>query len=248
MTLDERPDLAHGISVLGSSVWPEFMLNSPVASEHWPHLWDTFAPTQGCLFDAAGDMVAVLHSAPLAWDGTDDGLPEGWDDQLARSVDGLATGSPPADTLGALMIAVRPDRQGGGHAGTMLNAMRALAHERGFRAVIACVRPTGKAPYALFPIERYAGWTREDGLPLDPWIRLHVRLGGRIVRGVPRSMTIPGTVAEWREWTGLAFPESGEYLPEGAPAPVRIDLEADRGIYFDPNVWVVHELGRPAAG
>ena len=218
------------------------MFHDPVANVRWDHVWDSFAPTQGALFDPAGDMVAVLHSAPLAWDGTDDGLPAGWDDQLTRSVDELAPGSPPADTLGALMIAVRPDRQGGGHSGTMLNAMRALARERGFRAVIACVRPTARAPYALVPIERYARWTRDDGLPLDPWIRLHVRLGGRIVRGVPRSMMVTGSVAEWREWTGLAFPESGAYLVEGAAAPVTIDVEADEGVYFDPNVWVVHDL------
>jgi hypothetical protein len=27
---------------------------------------------------------------------------------------------------------------------------------------------------------------------------------------------------------------------EGALAPVEIDLAAGTGVYFDPNVWVVH--------
>ena len=56
-------------------------------------------------------------------------------------------------------------------------------------------------------------------------------------------MTIEGTVAEWREWTGLELATSGSYVPEGAAAPVEIDVDADRGVYRDPNVWVVHDLG-----
>ncbi len=104
-------------------------------------------------------------------------------------------------------------------------------------------RPTDKVRYPLTPIERYAHWTRADGLPFDPWIRLHVRLGGRIVRASPASMRIEGTAAEWREWTGLELPDSGDYLPAGAAAPMTMDVEADRGVYLDPNVWVVHEVG-----
>ena len=85
-TVDERPDLERPMGVLGASVWPEFMLHDAVVDANWHHLWEAFAATQACLFDAVGEMVAVLHSSPLAWDGTDDGLPEGWDDQLgARS-------------------------------------------------------------------------------------------------------------------------------------------------------------------
>ena len=126
----------------------------------------------------------------------------------------------------------------------MVGAMRALAAANGFRALIACVRPTEKIRYPLTPIESYATWVRDgDGLPLDPWIRLHVRLGGRVVRPAPASMRIEGTVAEWRSWTGLAMPESGAYLPAGAAAPVTVDVEADRGVYLDPNVWAVHRIG-----
>ena len=63
------------------------------------------------------------------------------------------------------------------------------------------------------------------------------------MRAAPASMRIEGTVAEWREWTGLAFPESGALPPAGAAAPVDVDVEADRGVYLDPNVWVVHPVG-----
>ncbi len=80
-------------------------------------------------------------------------------------------------------------------------------------------------------------------MPADPWLRVHVRAGGRVVRTSPASMTIEGTVAEWREWTHLELASSGSYVPDGAAAPVEIDVEDDRGVYHDPNVWVVHALG-----
>jgi GNAT superfamily N-acetyltransferase len=242
VSVEERPELRGPLGDLNVSVWPEFMLHDPVAGALWDRLFSDFAAFQGCLFDAAGDLVAGLNSAPLAWDGTDGGLPDGWDEQFRWSVDGVAGGVQP-DALGALQIVVRPDRQGSGYSGVMVGAMLANAAMYGFRALIACVRPTGKADHPLVPIEEYARWTRDDGLPADPWIRLHVRLGGRVVRASPASMRIEGTVADWRAWTALDFPASGDYVPEGAAAPVTIDLAADRGLYLDPNVWIVHQVG-----
>jgi hypothetical protein len=168
-------------------------------------------------------------------------LPDGWDDQVLRSVADRSAGRAP-DTLGALLIYVPRDQRGAGLAGALLGGFRASARAAGFRALIACVRPTEKERYPLAPIERYAAWTRPDGLPFDPWVRLHIRLGGRIVRAAPESMTVRGSVADWESWTGLQFPESGAYAVKGATQPVRIDLERDEGVYHDQNIWVVHDL------
>src|SRR5947208_3372417 len=114
--------------------------------------------------------------------------------------------------------------------------MRELARRRGLRRVIAPVRPSWKERYPLTPIERYVTWRREDGQLLDPWMRLHERLGARVGPVLPESMLISGTVAEWSQWTGLEFPESGVYVfPQGL-APLTV--EHDRGIYYEPNVWL----------
>jgi hypothetical protein len=95
----------------------------------------------------------------------------------------------------------------------------------------------------LTPIERYAAWTRDDGLPFDPWIRLHVRLGAEILKPVPHSLHITGTVAEWEQWVELPLPESGTYVFPHGLAPLEVDREADRCEYWEPNVWVRHRLG-----
>jgi hypothetical protein len=55
-------------------------------------------------------------------------------------------------------------------------------------------------------------------------------------------MMIPSTLSEWEAWIGMAFPETGEYVVPGALVPVQIDLEADCGLYVEPNVWMLHHL------
>ncbi|MBI5836968.1 MAG: GNAT family N-acetyltransferase [Candidatus Eisenbacteria bacterium] len=243
VSLAERPDLREAMNAHNRAAWPELMFHDPVANRLWGNLYEHFAGFQLLLLEPGGRPCAAANSAPLRWDGTDADLPAGWDDQFERTVADRAAGREP-DTLGALQIVVAGSRRGDRLGGRMLGALRSLAGERGFRALIACVRPTLKDRYPTIPIERYAGWTRDDGLPFDPWIRLHARLGGRIARAAPRSMTIPGSVQEWEKWAGMAFPGSGDYVVPGAAAPVRMDREAGTGVYHDPNVWMVHALGR----
>lgn len=242
VSLAEEPSLDDALADHNGAAWPQFMLNIPcTASRLWHHLSEDFGAYQAMLLDPSGRIVAAHNSAPLRWDGTAEDLPDGWDDQLEQTVGQHDRGVTP-NTLGALQIVVAPDRQGEGLAGLMVGAMRANARAHGFGSLIACVRPTLKERYPTIPIERFALWAREDGLPFDPWIRLHARLGGRIVRPSPRSMTYRASVAVWESLTGMAFPESGSYVVAGAAALVEIDRERDEGVYCDPNVWLVHDL------
>jgi hypothetical protein len=118
--------------------------------------------------------------------------------------------------------------------------MLELARRYGLTDLIAPVRPSWKERYPLVPIERYARWRREDGLLFDPWMRVHERLGATILKPEPRSLRISGTIAEWEQWTGMAFPESGEYwFPRGL-ATLAVERESDRGSYWEPNVWMRH--------
>ena len=40
----------------------------------------------------------------------------------------------------------------------------------------------------------------------------------------------------------MAFPESGEYVIPGGLQPLTIDREVDEGRYYEPNVWLLHDL------
>ncbi len=116
-----------------------------------------------------------------------------------------------------------------------------IARSNDLGGLIAPVRPNWKDRYPLVPIDRYAAWRREDGLLFDPWMRVHERAGGTVLKPEPQSLRITGTVAEWEEWTQMPFPESGEYVFPGGLATLEIDRERDAGRYWEPNVWMVHE-------
>jgi hypothetical protein len=124
----------------------------------------------------------------------------------------------------------------------MLDVMAEVARDACLGDLIAPVRPSLKDRYPITPIEQYVSWTRENGEPFDPWIRIHTRRGGQIVKPIPHSMRITGTVAEWEEWTGMRFPGDGQYTFPAGLAPVEIDHRRDRGSYWEPNVWIVHAI------
>jgi hypothetical protein len=119
-----------------------------------------------------------------------------------------------------------------------LERMRGLATAHGLDCLIAPVRPTWKERYPLTPMESYVLWRREDGFHYDPWIRTHERIGAEILSPAPKSMTVTASRDEWEEWTGLQFPEDGDYVVPGALVPVHFD--GGRGTYVEPNVWMRH--------
>ena len=242
-TCAERPDLWERAENEISDVWPEYNLHGDVLNLHWSRLDEDFREFQLVLHDGELDLVlAEGHTIPCSWDGTVPGLPAGIDRAIESAVRLFDEDGEPT-TLCALAIEIAPEHQGGGLSERMVGAMRELAAARGFADLIAPLRPTWKERYPLTPIERYAGWTRDDGLAFDPWIRLHVRLGAEILQPVERSLHITGTVAEWEEWTETAFPESGAYVFPHGLAPLDVDRAADLGDYWEPNVWVRHRVG-----
>ena len=238
----ERPDLWERAYDQIVGVWPTYNEQGDVLGRHWSRLDKDFADFQLVLYDEEADLaLAHGHSIPCRWDGTVEGLGDGIDEMMEGAVHLFDEGGEP-NTLSALAIEI-PHGTRAGLARTMIGGMRDIASVRGLGSLIAPLRPTWKVRYPVTPIERYAAWTREDGLPFDPWIRLHVRLGAEILKPVPRSMHITGTVAEWEEWIDLPLPESGTYVFPHGLAPLEVDRESDRCEYWEPNVWVRHRIG-----
>jgi len=220
--------------------WPEFMFHDPWANELWHFLQEDFAEYQFIFRDDAGATIAVGHTLPFRWDRPLEELPEnGWDGIMRKAVVDLQAGRTP-NMLTAIEATVIPAHRGSGLSKRVIGEMRMIAQARGFQTLVAPVRPSLKSRYPTTPIERYVEWKSDDGLPFDPWLRTHARLGARLVKIARESMTIPGSVADWETWAGMRFPESGEYVVPGALVPVRIDREVDRGLYVEPNVWMAH--------
>ncbi len=220
--------------------WPAFITADQEVKRHIGFIRDVFADLELALLDADDVIVAAGWAVPIRWTGDPAELPTGYTDSLGRAVADHQQGSP-VDTLVVMAAQVHPERRGTGLAGHLLTALRRLAEDRELVRVIAPVRPTLKARYPLTPIDRFAAWTRGDGSPLDPWVRTHWRLGARIIATAPRSQVMTGTVAEWESWTGLVFPDSGDYVIPDGLSTLHIDFDADLGKYVEPSIWVQHQ-------
>jgi hypothetical protein len=235
-TVRERPDVGERAWELTRDTMPEYNNHGDVLNRYWDRLTGELPDFQFHLLEG-DEILARARSIPVRWDGRLDDLPAGIDGAIARGFDEGG-----ANVLCALVIMVPRARQRSGVSRMAVEGMVAIAREHGLDAVIAPVRPSWKDRYPLTPIEHYASWAREDGLPFDPWMRVHSRLGADILRPEPESLRITGSIADWESWTEMAFPESGEYVFPGGLTTVAIDRETDLGAYWEPNVWMHHRV------
>jgi GNAT superfamily N-acetyltransferase len=234
-TYAERPDLAARTGEV-EDVLPAFTGHGQVLLEHWHKLRPELPHLQLILWDEENDRV-VGHARTLPTREAD-GLPGGIDDMLELWFgDG---GRPQPDVLSAMVAVVDRHQHGGGLSRLLVEAMRDLAGREGYSSLIAPVRPTWKERYPLIPMDDYVRWTRDDGLPFDPWLRVHARLGAELLEVCPASMHVDGSREEWESWTGMHFPDDGDYVVPGALVPVA--FAGGRGVYVEPNVWMRHRV------
>ena len=240
-TLAKRPELRECLDDFPGA-WPEFLFHDPVAAM----LYDTITTRDPRFCLVAVDPaepdrpVAKACTIPLSWSA--DELPDtGYDGALLAAAADALTGTA-ARAVCAVEIAVQRERRGTGISALMLAATRHNALELGYRDLVAPVRPNHKHQHPEVPMSEYATWTRDDGLPTDPWLRVHVRAGAEIISVAHTSMTITGSLDQWRTWTGLPFDTPGPVLVPEALVPVSCDLVHGTAAYVEPNVWVRHRL------
>jgi len=239
VTARDRPDLVPDMKAAGAEPWPEFMLQDEVVGQYWDDLYRLFPDYQFALL-RDDRVVASGNSIPVYWPGMPDELPqEGIEWALRNGVEGAVADRSPSH-LCALQIVTGAETRGQGKSGDMVQAMQRIGLDHGLDRLIAPVRPNRKSEYPLEPMEQYITRRNADGERFDPWMRIHDRLGARTLGVCSRSMIIRGTVREWETWTGMRFARSGSYVIPGALTSVEFDLDTDRGMYVEPNVWMIH--------
>lgn len=241
-TLAERPELIGRVWDMPDT-WVEFMDHDAIAEACFGSVVRNYRELGVVATDA--DDTIVADGTAMAFCTDCDGrraLPDkGWDQALTWAQRDLVHGNKP-DTACALEVSIHPDWLFRGLSQVVFGAIRDAARAAGFATLVAPVRPTAKHTEPDADMDEYVRRTRPDGLPVDPWLRVHVRLGGKIERVAPASQTITGSLTQWREWTGLAFDAPGPVRVPGALVPVYCIPEQDVAVYVEPNVWIRHDL------
>ena len=248
-TLRERPELrGQAFSAEFAAAVPEFMRHDRTAVLYYgeralDHYLDFVIAAADR--DEPDRVIARAVSVPFAFrDGTPGRveLPDGGWDEVIRWADADWRAGRRPTCVSALEIIVLPPYRGRSVAQLMLQSMVANTWARGFADLYAPLRPSDKHREPHVPFAEYAARTRGDGQPHDSWIRTHVRGGARVVKVAPTSMVIAGTLAEWRNWTGLGFDQSGDVVVPGALCPVHVSCEQNHAVYIEPNLWVHHRV------
>lgn len=257
VSLFSRPDLISPAYEFVYSLWPTFMMHSKVSIDNRSKIISSDLAKYHvvALKNSGGSdeaIVGVARAVPLPGVDIDKAaavLPDhGWDEALLQSVNYLnnldqhkKSGIHPS-VICALSVTVSPNYRGTGLAEKLIVELCQISKKAGFKAMAVPVRPTMRTQYPLQSFEEYCSWRRDDGLPFDPWIRTHVRLGAKIVKVAPCSMVIDGSLFEWQDWTNLRFLKTGQYWISGGLAPLSVDVEQSRARYVEPNLWVIHEF------
>jgi len=236
VTSRDRPDLVEAAAEAFRQRWPEFIFHDPIPPRYMPRVHQYFPEYDILLLDQ-GQVTAGGWGVPFAYAGRLDDLPEGYDAALVRAVQDHESGRTPT-AFSFMAAAVNPAYDKKGLAGEVLS--RLLERAAGLGHVFAPVRPTWKHRYPHVSMAEYASWKRDDGWSIDPWIRTHQRMGGRVVGPAPNSMVIPGTVGDWEQWAAMVLPVSGEYvIPDGLNL-LRVNREEDSAVYHEENLWMQH--------
>jgi hypothetical protein len=122
---------------------------------------------------------------------------------------GLLKGEPrlKPNALAALQITVAPELRGKGVADFLLQQMKVNAVTSGFQALVVPVRPTRKSEHPFVDFVTYLSWKKdtpggENGREpevFDPWVRKHIRMGGKIIKICWSAATVIGSAAKWKE-------------------------------------------------
>lgn len=243
ITAENDVDFVRNLNRELLTAFPEFMYHNETANLYWKELYRSFPEYQFAMCSSDDNTpVALGNSFPLQRKGPLKMLPdEGLEWGLRTAVEQFHAGMEP-NAICAFQVIVADKARRRGFSFKAVQAMIDIGKSQKLNELIAPVRPNRKSEYPELSMEEYIGLKRDDGLPLDDWLRVHARLGGEIIKICHESYTVKGSVADWEKWTGMVFPASGLYNVEGALAPVEIDLELDHGIYTEPNVWMKHEI------
>lgn len=243
ITAQDSTKLAEMATDVAEQAYPKFITYNLHHDEMWLSLFELYPEFQFVLLEPiARCAIAQWSGIPLVWEGNFETLPDEGCDWLCTQGFSQQANEGVATVLAVVSISIVPDYQGKGLSNYMIDHIKEVAQNHKLDAILLAARPKLKHLYPLTPMERYITWQNDYGLIFDPWLRIIVRQGFRLMGICSKSTTIVDTISGWKTRVGMPFPETDNYVIPGGLVPLNIDYANDRGTYVEPNVWLYHEL------
>jgi GNAT superfamily N-acetyltransferase len=204
-----------------------------------------FSDGQRKIINSYGDIVAMVSTNRINWDGAIDSL-RTWDAVAGGSIekgDFTKTYIPDGNTLNIMSISVDPEMQGKGLATILYREVLNMAEYFGVEHLICSFRPCGFGKYkvqAPISFTDYCRLTKEDGLPWDPWLRIATRYGMVPLRIENAAITVEVSRDQFEMLRNTYNKNNWRRNSEGkwecGEAGTWTIIE-DKAIYAEPNLW-----------
>lgn len=169
---------------------------------------------EGQLVVTAADGITPLGMMAcnrVEWTGLVDELPT-WDGVAGQPPTFENTYDPAGNSVVMMSISIQPSTRGRGIAHELISMIRAVVRRLDVERLIAPCRPSRFGSHrrltGLTDFATYCELTRDDGWPIDPWLRALTRQGLAAMKIDPRAMVVPashGDLADYQESSSLTW-------------------------------------------
>ncbi len=231
--------------MLDDSSFPKFLIEGNHTESKFVGLINIFKEDGIVFLDDKENVLAAGFSAPLHLEHEE--LPkDGWEGGVKEIIDTYKQHKTP-NTLMALSAVVSLEARGQGLGDKILNAFLQRAKELGLSRVIVPARPINKNAFPDTTMQEYVNlYDNETNKHVDPWIRAHLRQGGKIAGIGKDSHVIHSdkgkfpSVEKWQKWTGMNFDKDGFYDIPGGNA--KLHIHNGIGEYREDCIWIVYDV------
>lgn len=232
--------------------WPPWLVASQAVLEDRRK---TYGEGQILIRNKEGDPVASVTTNRVNWDNYPDpkGLPPTWDSCAGKNgeADFGRAYDPSGNAIVLLAMNVNSAYQGMQLPSRLIRAVRNLAVEEGAACVISPFRPSGFGQYKHDTGNRdfmeYCELARQDGLPVDGWIRNLERNGGRFLGECPNAMVVTVSIEEWKGYKDTYKPDMWHEVSPGVwdcgeTGEWVVNKAAGTTTYSESNIWGIIEI------
>jgi len=205
----------------------------------------TFSEGHLFLKSPTGEIIASVSSNRINWDGQVKHLPN-WDTVAGDPTTYEKTYVHDGNTLTLMSMNVHPAYKKYGLATALVHQIQEVATSLGVEYIAGSFRPSEfgsyKAMHGAIAFDEYAFKQREDGLPVDAWIRSLTRNGMIPLIVDKKAMTVPVDMATFEDLKINYHPDSWYQISEnvwecGEVGQWQLDLKEGKATYQESNVW-----------